>query len=197
MCIYQSFTRHQAYTVEISRERISHWGRVTHICVSKLTIIGWDNGLSPGRRQAIIWTNDGILLIWSFGTIFSDILIEIHLFSFKKIHLNMSSAKCRPFCLGLNVIYHKHTHSLVLCGCDISSGFRWSIWPHSSWFLHRCLGNIVFRRNQITAIKGKQHEKWFRITSLSRSLHLEPIRIMCQTKLMAGTCLYMRFLWKE
>ena len=129
MCIYPSFTRHQAYTVEISRERIPHWGRVTHICVSKLTIIGWDNGLSPGRRKAIIWTNDGILLIWSFGTIFSDILIEIHLFSFKKIHLNMSSAKCRPFCLGLNVIYHKHTHSFVLCGYDISSGFRWSIWP--------------------------------------------------------------------
>ena len=30
---------------------------------SKLTITGSDNGLSPGRRQAIIWTNDGILLI--------------------------------------------------------------------------------------------------------------------------------------
>ena len=31
--------------------------RVMHICVSKLTIIGSENGLSPGRRQAIIWTN--------------------------------------------------------------------------------------------------------------------------------------------
>ena len=40
-----------------------HWGRVTHICVSKLTIIGSDNGLSPGRRHAIIWTNARILLI--------------------------------------------------------------------------------------------------------------------------------------
>ena len=36
---------------------------MTLICVSKLTIIGSDNGLSPGRRQAIIWTSDGILLI--------------------------------------------------------------------------------------------------------------------------------------
>ena len=26
----------------------NHWGRVTHICVNKLTIIGSDNGLSPG-----------------------------------------------------------------------------------------------------------------------------------------------------
>ena len=33
---------------------LTHWGRVTHICVSKLTSIGSDNGLSPGRRQAII-----------------------------------------------------------------------------------------------------------------------------------------------
>ena len=48
-----------------------------HICVSKLTIIGSDNGLSPGRRQAIIWTNDGILLIGALGTNFSEILIEI------------------------------------------------------------------------------------------------------------------------
>ena len=41
---------------------LAHWGRVTHICVSKL-IIGSANGLSPGRRQAIIWTNAGIMLI--------------------------------------------------------------------------------------------------------------------------------------
>ena len=33
---------------------LTHWGRVTHICVGNLTIIGSDNGLSPGRRQAII-----------------------------------------------------------------------------------------------------------------------------------------------
>ena len=38
-------------------------GRVTHICVGKLTTIGSENGLSPGRRQAIIWTNAGKLLI--------------------------------------------------------------------------------------------------------------------------------------
>ena len=42
---------------------LTHWGRVTHVCVSEIIIIGPDNGLSPGRRQAIIWTNAGILLI--------------------------------------------------------------------------------------------------------------------------------------
>ena len=47
--------------------------------------------LSPGRRQAIIWTNAGILLIRTLGTNFSEILSEIHVFSFKKMHLQMSS----------------------------------------------------------------------------------------------------------
>ena len=83
---------------------LTHWGRVTHICVGKLTIIGSDNCLSPGRRQAINWTNAEVLLIRPKGTNFSEILNEIRTFSFKKMHLDVSSAKRRPFCLGLNVI---------------------------------------------------------------------------------------------
>ena len=67
--------------------RLTHWGRVTHIYVSKLTIIGSDNGLSPGRRQAIIWTNAGILLIRPLETNFNEILIDIPTFSFTKMHL--------------------------------------------------------------------------------------------------------------
>ena len=74
------------------------------ICVGNLTIIGPDNGLSPGQRQAIIWTNAGILLIEPCGTNFSEILIGIQTSSFKKMHLKMSSAKWRLFCLGLNVL---------------------------------------------------------------------------------------------
>ena len=81
---------------------LTHWGRVTHICVGKLTTIGSDNGLSPGRRQAIIRTNAGILLIRPLGTNFSEFLVEILIFSFKKMRLKVSSAKRRPFCLGLN-----------------------------------------------------------------------------------------------
>ena len=78
----------------------THWGRVTHICVSKLTTIGSDNGLSPERRQANIWTNAGILLIGTLGTHFSEILSEIQTLSFMKMLLKTSSAKRRPFCLG-------------------------------------------------------------------------------------------------
>ena len=77
---------------------------MTHICVGKLTIIGSDNGLLPGRRQAIIWTNAGILLFGPLGSNFSEILIEIDTLLFKKMHLKLSSAKWRPFCLGLNVL---------------------------------------------------------------------------------------------
>ena len=96
--------RHDGSHLNIS----THWGRETHICVGKLTIIASDNGLSPGRRQAIIWTNAGILLIGPLGTNFNEILIEIHTFSFKKMHLKMSSVIWRPFCLGLNVLKTPH-----------------------------------------------------------------------------------------
>ena len=87
---------------------LTHWGRVTHICVSKLTIIDSDIGLLPGWRQTIIWTNVGIWLIPTLGTNFSEILSEIHISSFKKMHLKTSSAKCRPFCLSLNVLTWKY-----------------------------------------------------------------------------------------
>ena len=51
------------YDNEIPLQNLTHWGRVTHLCVSKITSIASDNGLSPGRRQVIIWNNAGILLI--------------------------------------------------------------------------------------------------------------------------------------
>ena len=88
----------------VSAGLLNHWGRAMHICISKLTIIASDNGLSPGRCQAIIWNNTGILSIVLLGTNFSEILIEILTFSFKKMHLKVLSAKWQPFCLGLNVL---------------------------------------------------------------------------------------------
>ena len=88
----------------VGRYDLTHWGLVTHICVTKLTIIGSDNGLSPGRRQAIIWTNAGILLIWPLETNFSEILIEFNTFSSKKMHMKMSSGKRRPF-VSASVFY--------------------------------------------------------------------------------------------
>ena len=77
---------------------------MTNIYVIKLTVIGSDNGLSPDRCQAIIWTNAGILLIKHLGTNFSEILAEILACSSKKMRWKVSSEKWRPFCLGLNVL---------------------------------------------------------------------------------------------
>ena len=47
-------------------------------------IIESGNGLAPGRRQAIICTNAGALLIESLRTN-NEMLIEIHIFLFKKM----------------------------------------------------------------------------------------------------------------
>ena len=86
---------------------LTHWGRVIHVCVSKSTIIGSDKGLSPGWWQAIIWTNIWILSIPTLETNSSETLGKSRTFSFRKMHLQMSSVKWQPFCLGLNVlIYH-------------------------------------------------------------------------------------------
>ena len=87
-----TFTLHNGWT-PVGRKPLTHLGRVTHIRVGNLTIIGPDNGLLPSRRQAIIWTNAGILLIGPSGTNFSEILIEILTFSFTKMRLKVSSAK--------------------------------------------------------------------------------------------------------
>ena len=92
---------------------LTHWGRVTYISFSKLAIIDSDNGLSPGQRQAIIWTSAGILLIGLLGRNFSEILIAIRTFSFAKMYLKMSSGKWRPFCLSFNVLKLFFTWTLL------------------------------------------------------------------------------------
>ena len=78
---------------------------MTHICVGKLTLIGSDNGLSPGRRQAIIWTNSGLLLIRHLGVNFNEIQIGIQTFSLKKnafenVVCKMASILPRPQCVN-------------------------------------------------------------------------------------------------
>ena len=65
----------KSVSVHIKYTSLTHWGRLTHICIGKLTIIGSDDGLSPGLCQAVMWTNAGILLIRTSGTNFSDIFI--------------------------------------------------------------------------------------------------------------------------
>ena len=94
---------------------LTHWGRLTHICGNKLTTIGSDNGLSPGRHRAIIVTNAGILLIGPLATSSSEMLFEIHMTSSKKIHLKMLSGKMRPFCFGRDVLISCCVMSVERC----------------------------------------------------------------------------------
>ena len=102
--------------------------------LAHLVSIGSDNGLSPGRSQAIIWTNAGILLTGSLGTNSSEILIEIHTFLFKKIHLKLLSGKCWPFCLGLNVLslmaFSRHQGPFEPCNGKTSAttNMTWLVW---------------------------------------------------------------------
>ena len=112
---------------------LTHWGRVTHICVSKLTIIGSNNSLSPDQRQAIIWTNAGLLSIGPLWTYFSENLIKMQQFSLTKMHLKMSSAKWCPSCLGLNVLtfqFH-HVYRIPIGGVQGYHLLPWLILPRS------------------------------------------------------------------
>ena len=78
------YQKHQMHISGVTPLDLTHWGRVMHIYVVNLMIIGHNNNLLPGRRQAIIWTNSMILLIGPWGTNVSDILISIHTFWLKK-----------------------------------------------------------------------------------------------------------------
>ena len=82
---------------------LTHWGRVTHICVGKLTIIGSDNGLSPEWHQTIIWTNAGIFwalrnkLQWNFNR-YSNIFIQEN--AFGNVVCEMASILSRHQCVN-------------------------------------------------------------------------------------------------
>ena len=113
-----------------------NWGRVTHIGFSNYASIGSDNGLSPG-------TNVGILSIGPLGTNFSEILIEIHIFSFTTMQLKMSSEN------GGHFVFTNVWRRLKR-GWDMEGLFyitvhngRDSVSNHQS---HNCLLNRLFRR---------------------------------------------------
>ena len=109
---------------------------MTHICVSTLNIIDSDNGLFPGRRQAIIRTNAGIFLIWNF----SEMLIESHIFYEKKTHLKILPGKWRPFCPGLDVL--NAFHLIIGEFCDIFFRSLWDVNTVSD-FTIGCYSNVV------------------------------------------------------
>ena len=105
---------------------LTHWDRVTHICVGKKIIIGSDKGLPPDWRQAIIWANAGLLSMEPLRTYFIENLIKIQPFSLKKMHVKMLSAKWHPSCLGLNVLTRRPLEDVVVMLCVISEHMLWA-----------------------------------------------------------------------
>ena len=67
-CTIGAWLSNYASVIHVDLFFFNHWAWVAYICVNKLTIIGSDDGLSPGERQAIIWSYAGILLIGPIGT---------------------------------------------------------------------------------------------------------------------------------
>ena len=142
------------YIMRFYNERLTHWGCVAHICVSKIINIGSDNGLSPGRRQAIIWTDAGILLNGPWGTNFSEISNEINTFSFKKEHLKMSSGKLRPCCLGhnvLNIIPFITSEYSLLYGHVC----KWFIMPGSVWLCAGLMCDLAAQLDWLIGIESR------------------------------------------
>ena len=117
---------------------------MTHICASKLTIIGSDNGLSPGQRQAIIWNNDGILFIRTLGTNVSEILCEIHSFSksFENVVCEMASIWSRPQWVN---------------GCQ-----------SSAWWIHTDI--VMFGANHFISLKDRVAVNFVRNNAAERLL---------------------------
>ena len=88
--------------ISMNRSHVSflcsaYWGRMTHLCISKLSLHCFKWWLSPDRRQTVIWTNVDLLLIEHVGTNFREVWIRIQHFLLKKINLKVSSARWRPF----------------------------------------------------------------------------------------------------
>ena len=126
--ISSKFVPYGAFDDKSALVQLTHWGWVKHIRVGNLTIIGSDNSLLPGRRQAIIWTNAGLLLIGPLGTYLSEIWIQIQ-FSLKKIDWKMLSGKWRPSCLGLNVLMAWHnTCRCQAISCTNHDSVHWCIY---------------------------------------------------------------------
>ena len=136
---------------------------MTHICVSKLIIICSDNGLSPGRRQAIILTNARILLIGPLGTNFSEILIEIPASSLKNAFKNVVW-KIAAILLGLNVLTHRDLVKLI---CVIE-------------LLHHCFRFAPVPLQTFTWTNSKYfRDSYSKIGSILVKMHLKS-RIFCQ-----------------
>ena len=132
-----------------------------YICVTNLGHLWLDNGLSPGRCQAIFWTNTGILSIGLLGTNSSAIFIEIYMFSFIKIIFENVVRKLGAIFPGLNVlkplwgvVFLGRSHFITQWGKNITSLWMWPNrhqkykWGWINLTLPGCCGFFVLFTNK-------------------------------------------------
>ena len=142
---------------------LTHWGRVTHICVSKLTIISSENCLSPGRRQAIIWTNAGILLMGPLGTNFSEILVGIETFFVQKnalesVNCVIASILSRP--QWFNISWSRQSLKFPLelqHHCETPAMIplpQRSLWHNKHWTVALCWFSPVYAGTRKTLMES-------------------------------------------
>ena len=105
----------QTWTVQLFKLRNGWVISYRASWVKHLSIHANVNSLRPSdayyfRRWLIAWTGPSHypnhcwnIVNWTLKINFSEIVIKIHTFSFKKIHLKVSSGKWRPLCLDLSV----------------------------------------------------------------------------------------------
>ena len=142
---------------------LTHWGRGTHTCVGILTSIGSDNGLSPGRRQAIVWTNAGILLIEPLGTNFSEFRIQnssifIQENAFENVVCEMASILSRPQCVNISRLRSRFQlylffFCLLEIPCVIAAMVFLIVIRLSEWF------SMLYRDKLINVLSIKQQQQ--------------------------------------
>ena len=160
---------------------LTHWGPVTHIYIGNLIIIDSDNGLLPGRCQAIIWTNAGILLIGPLGTNCSEIWIEILTFSFKKINVfesvvcEIAAILSQPQCVktecSLNILtckkhelatsYPNVTNILSLWARENIFSWIWNCYSeHKIKYEYDVIHNVMYVLSEFLGIRYPLYLSW-------------------------------------
>ena len=142
-----------------------------HICIGKLSIIGSDNVLLPGRRQAIIWGKAAILLIETRNNFQWNLKRNSCIF-LKNMHLKMS-AKWRSYYIGLDVLRQKTTSNYLKLKNNSwsSNDHLWKPIIHEAPYLHLLYSWSSI--NQISIqLKFKIGLPWRSITELWISITL-------------------------
>ena len=99
------------------KTKLTHWGQETHICVDNLTMIGSDNGLSPGRRQAIIRIQCWNIVNWKLRNILQwninrNVYIFIEENAFESVVRKMAATLSQSHCVNF---LSKKGHICLFC----------------------------------------------------------------------------------